>query len=93
MRTSNLNVGDLLKIGVGLFFQLVLVVVMFALAIWLWPAGLLSTPPSGFVPENILLPVVSVMFLLAGVTSLYFVMLEPFVRGYVELYSRNHSFE
>jgi hypothetical protein len=93
MRTSTLSFGDLLKIGFGLFLQLALVFVLFALAIWLWPAGLLSTSISGIVPGDILLLVVSVMFLLAGFTSLYFVMVEPFVRGYVELHGRHHTFE
>jgi len=93
MRTSTLSFRGLLKIGFGLFLQLALVFVIFALAIWLWPAGLLSTPLSGIMPGDILLLVVSMMFLLAGFTSLYFVMVEPFVRGYVELHGRRNTFE
>jgi pheromone shutdown protein TraB len=93
MQTSKLSLGDLLEIGFRLFLQLALVVVIFALAIWLWPVGLLSTPSAGIALGDILLLVVSVMFLLAGVTSLYFVLVEPFVRGYVELHGRNHTFE
>lgn len=92
MRTSRIGYPEWTGIGVALLlWQLVLVVGLFAFAIWLWPAGLLGTPLSKITLEYLLRAVVSVSFLSIGITSLYFVVVDPFVKGYAELRSRNHN--
>ena len=91
MRTANIYRSEWISIGVALLWQLTLVVGFFALAIWLWPAGLLETPLNKLTLENVLRAIVSVTSLSAGITSLYLVAVVPIVRGCTERYSRDRK--
>lgn len=91
MQTSTTGYPKRARIVVAFLWQLTLVVGFFALATWLWPADLLETPLSELTLGYVLRTVVSVMFLSLGVTTLYLVAVEPFVRGYAALYTRDHS--
>ena len=74
-----------------LLWQAALVVGFFALAVWLWPAGLLETPLSEIKLEYVLRAVVSILFLSIGATSLYLGVVDPFLKSYSELHSRSHN--
>lgn len=91
MRTSRAGYPRWAGIGVALLWQAALVIGFFALAIWLWPAGLLGTPLSEIKLEYLLRAVVSLSFLSIGVTSLYLVVVHPFVKSYSELHSRSQN--
>ena len=91
MRTYRAGYPQWAGIGVALVWQLTLVVGFFALAIWLWPAGLLGTPLSEITLEYLLRAVVSISFLSVGITTLYLVVVHPFVKGYSEPHSRSHN--
>ena len=91
MRTANIYRSEWISIGVALLWQLTLVVGFFALAIWLWPAGLLETPLNKLTLENVLRAIVSVTSLSAGITCLYLTMVVPLVRGYTELHARDRN--
>lgn len=91
MQTSRTGYPEWAGIGVALLWQLALVVGFFALATWLWPAGLLETPLSEFTLGYFLRAVVSVAFLSVGITSLYLVVVDPFVQGYSELHTRDRN--
>lgn len=90
MQTSKTDCLEWAAIGVAFLWQVGLVVGFFALAIWLWPAGLLETPLSEFTLGYVLRAVVSFAFLSVGITSLYLVVVVPLLRGYAELYIRDH---
>jgi len=95
MQTSRTGYPDRTGAGAGagasiaFLWQLGLVVGFFALAIWLWPTGLLETPLSEFTLGYVLRAVVSIASLSVGLTSLYLVVVVPFVRRYYELYSHD----
>ena len=91
MRTANIYRSEWISIGVALLWQLTLVVGFFALAIWLWPAGMLETPLNKLTLENVLRAIVSVTSLSAGITCLYLTMVVPLVRGYTELHARDRN--
>jgi NhaP-type Na+/H+ and K+/H+ antiporter len=88
METSETGFRRWAGVGIRILWPLALIVGFFALAIWLWPTGLLETPLSGFTLERVVRAVVSLTFLSVGLTSLYLVVVVPFVHGYAELYSR-----
>jgi hypothetical protein len=75
-------------IGIAIAWQTAFVGGCFVMAVWMWPAGLLETPLSELTLGPIVRAVVSVAFLSVGVTSLYLAAVEPFVRGYAELFTR-----
>jgi hypothetical protein len=87
MQTSKFSFAGWLEDAFVLLLQLTVVVVFFAIAIWLWPQGLWRMQLSGIAPEHVVRAVASIMFLLVGITSMYIVVVEPFVRGYRELRS------
>ena len=91
MHTSKSRYPEWASIGVALLWQLACLVIFFALASWLWPAGLLETPLSALTFGVVVRAVVSVLFLSIGITSLYLVAVEPFLRGYAELFTRDHK--
>ena len=91
MRTSRTGYLKWAGIGAALLWQAALVVGFFALAVWLWPAGLLGTPLSEIKLEYVLRAVVSILFLSIGATSLYLGVVDPFVKSYSELHSRSHN--
>jgi hypothetical protein len=91
MQTSNSDYRARTGVGVAFLWQVVVVAGFFALAIWLWPSGLLETPPSEFTPGYVLRAVVSVAFLSVGITSVYLVVIVPFLRGYEELNGRGRD--
>ena len=69
---------------VAFLWQLALVAGFFALAIWLWPNGLLETPLSEFTLAYALRAVVSIASLSVGLTSLYLALVVPLLRRYDE---------
>ena len=89
MHTSRTGYPARTGAGVVFLWQLALVVGFFALAIWLWPAGLLETPLDEFTLGHILRAVVSIASLSVGLTSMYLVVVVPFLRRYGELYTRD----
>jgi len=89
MHTSRTGYPARTGAGVVLLWQLALVVGFFALAIWLWPAGLLETPLSELTLGHVLRAVVSIASLSVGLTSMYLVVVVPFLRRYGELYTRD----
>ncbi|HKI65447.1 MAG TPA: hypothetical protein VKA16_12585 [Burkholderiales bacterium] len=91
MQTFKTGYSEWAGIGVAFVWQLALVVGFFALAIWLWPVGLMETPLPEFTLGHVVRAAVSVTFLSVGITSLYLVVVVPLVRGYAELYSRHHN--
>jgi len=82
MQTSKLCFAGWLEGGFELLLRLTAVAVFFAIAIWLWPRGLLQIELAGITPEHVVRVITSIMFLLIGITSIYFVVVEPFVRAY-----------
>ena len=89
MQTSDSGFRARTGVSVAFLWQLAVVAGFFALAIWLWPSGLLETPLSAFTPGYVLRAVVSVAFLSVGITSVYLVVIVPFLRGYDELNGRD----
>jgi hypothetical protein len=89
MHTSKASCRKWPGIGIVILWQLGLVVGSFALALWLWPAGLLEAHLFGLTLEYVFRAVVSIAFLAVGITSLYLVAVEPFARIYTELYRRD----
>jgi hypothetical protein len=90
MQTFKLSFAEWRNIGVAFLLQLALVVSLLALAIWLWPARLPYGPLSALTLEHVVRSLGSIAFLLVGITSLYLVVVEPLIWGYVELYRRGH---
>ena len=91
MRTSTTRHLGWVGAGVSLVWQLAFVAGSFALAGWVWPSGLLETPLARLTLSYVVRAPVSVAFLSVGITGLYLVAVEPFVRGYGELFSRDHD--
>lgn len=91
MWTSRVGYSKWAGVGVALLWQAAFVIGIFALAVWLWPAGLPRTPLSEIKLEYILRAVVSLSFLSVGVTSLYLVLVHPFLKSYSSLYSRSRD--
>ncbi len=91
MRTSTTRYPGWVDVGVSFVWQLTFVAGCFALAVWLWPSGLLETSLETLTPGHALRALVAVAFLSVGITSLYLVVVEPFVRGYGELFSRDRD--
>lgn len=89
MHTSRTDYPARTGAGVAFLWQLALVVGFFALAIWLWPAGLLETPFSEFTLGYVLRAVASIASLSVGLTSMYLVVVVPFLRRYDEFSSRD----
>jgi hypothetical protein len=87
MQTSRTGYPGRTGTYVAFLWQLTLLVGFFALAIWLWPIGLLETPLSEFTLGYVLRAVVSIAFLSVGLTSLYLVVVVPFLHGYDELHT------
>ncbi len=91
MHTSKTSYPVWVGICVAYLWRLALVVGYFALALWLWPGSVLQTPLSAFTLGFALRALVSVACLSVGITSLYFVAIEPFVLGYTELFHRDQE--
>ena len=81
METSNLGFADWLDVGFELLTQLALVVGIFALAIWLWPDGILDTPLASIAFGMALSALGSVVVWLVGLVALYFVVVEPIYKA------------
>ena len=77
METSRLGFADWLDVGFELLTQLALVVGIFALAIWLWPDGILDAPIASIAFGMALSAMSSVVVWLVGLVALYFVVVEP----------------
>jgi hypothetical protein len=91
MLTSGTDYPKWTGIGVAVLWRLALILGFFAMAIWLWPAGLLETPLTELTPWNFLCAVVSVAFLSVGITSLYLVVVDPFVQVYSDPHTRDRN--
>ena len=91
MQTSRAGYPGRTGLWVAFLWQLALVVGFFALAIWLWPIGLLETPLSEYTLGYVLRAVVSIAFLSVGLTSLYLAVVVPLLRGYDGLYTRDED--
>ena len=91
MRTSTFGYSKWAGVGVALLWQIALVVVVFALAILLWPPGLLGTPLSEINLAYLLRVAVSLFFLSVGLTSLYLVLVLPFAKSHSDLLSRRRD--
>lgn len=92
MQTSVTRYVGWVSAGITLVWQLTFVAGSFALATWLWPPGLLETPLGDLPLSNAIRAVVSVAFLSVGITSIYLVLVVPFVRSYGELFIRHHGY-
>lgn len=89
MRSSKLRFSEWLDIGVAFIFQLIVVVGMFAAAIWLWPSSLSHVGLAEITLEHVIRVVVSVASFSAGVTALYLLATERSVWGSVEMRKRD----
>ena len=81
METSSLGFADWLDVGFELVMQLALVVWIFALAIWLWPDGILDAPLASIAFGTALSALGSVAVWLVGLVALYFVVVEPIYKA------------
>ncbi|MGE5128242.1 MAG: hypothetical protein ACM3IK_01315 [Sphingomonadaceae bacterium] len=89
MRTSKLCFSEWLDIGVACVLQLMVVVGMFAVAIWLWPFSLSHFSLAEITLEHVIRFVVSVASFSAGITALYLLATQRSVWGSVEIRRRD----
>lgn len=78
-------------IAVTFLWQAAFIIGCFVMAVWMWPSQLLENPFDELTWDVALRAIVSVSALSVGITSLYLIAVSPFVRGYAELFSRNHN--